>query len=266
MGGLGVSFASILAFPAFLTSAFGASDFLTTLFLETFEVVSFTKALEKWLSSTNEQESPLDGTQKNWTQPVYNVKTTHELISRMDDKRSKVFNAHQGKFGSQWLNVVPRKNLGLKLDDQQLRNSIGLRLGANICVAHTGHCGERVERDGLHGLSCTKNAGRFSRHATLNSLVKQTLGSFNLPSVLEPRGLYRTDRKRPDGVTMIPWEMGKQLVWGVTVVNTLTPSRLNQGSLCNPGTTASEALVHKIETYRKLTDNGYIFQPVALEV
>ena len=48
----------------------------------------------------------------------------------------------------------------------------------------------KVERDGLHGLSCTKSAGRFSRHATLNSLIKQTLGSLDLPSMLEPRGLY----------------------------------------------------------------------------
>ena len=122
----------------------------------------------------------------------------------MDDKRSKVVKAHQGKFGSQWLNVVPCKNLGLKLDDQQLRISTGLRLGANIGVAHTCHCSERNERDGLHGLSCTKSAGRFSRHATLNSLIKKTLGSLDLPSVLEPRELYRTDGKRPHGVTMIP--------------------------------------------------------------
>ena len=43
--------------------------------------------------------------------------------------------------------------------------------------------------------------------------MKQTLGSLDLPSVLEPRGLYRTDGKGPDGVTMIPWETGKQLVW-----------------------------------------------------
>ena len=187
--------------------------------------------------------------QKNWTQPVY-VKTAQDLISRMDDKRSKVFNAHQGKFGSQWLNVVPCKNLGLKLDDHRLRISIGLRLGANICVAHTGHCGKRVERDDLHSLSCTKSAGRFSRHATLNSLIKQTLESLDLPSMLEPRGLYRTDGKRADGVTMIPWEMGKQLVWDVTVVDALAPSRLNQGSLCNPGTTATEAEARKIEKYR----------------
>ena len=265
MGGLGVSSASVLALPAFLASAFGASDFLTTIFSETFEDVLFTKALEKWLSLTNEQESPLDGTQKNWTKPVY-VKTAQDLISRKDDKRSKVFNAHQRKFGSQWLNVVPCKNLGLKLDDQQLRISIGLRLCANICVAHTCNCGKRFERDALHGLSCTKSAGRFSRHATLNSLIKQTLGSLALPSMLEPRGLYRTDGKRPDGVTMIPWEKGKQLVWDVTVVDALAPTRLNQSSLCNPGTTATEAEARKIEKYCELIDNGYIFLPVALEV
>ena len=89
MGGLSVSSESLLALPGFLASAFSASDFLTTIFLETFEDDSFTKALEKWLSLTNEQESPLDGTQKNWTQPVY-VKTAQALISRMDDKRSNV--------------------------------------------------------------------------------------------------------------------------------------------------------------------------------
>ena len=71
MGGLGVSSASLLAFHDFLASAFGASDFLTTIFSETFEDVSFTKALGKWLNMTIEQESPLDGSQKNWTQPVY---------------------------------------------------------------------------------------------------------------------------------------------------------------------------------------------------
>ena len=84
--------------------------------------------------------------------------------------------------------------------------------------------------------------------------------------MLEPRGLYRTDGKRPDGVIMIPWEMGKQLEWDVTVVDALAPSCLNQGSLCNPGTIATEAEARKVEKYRELIDNGYIFQQVALEV
>ena len=45
--------------------------------------------------------------------------------------------------------------------------------------------------------------------------------------MLKLRGLYRTEGKRPDGVTMIPWEMGKQLACDVTVVDALAPSRLN---------------------------------------
>ena len=39
MGGLGVSSASLLALSAFLASASGASDFITTIFSETFEDV-----------------------------------------------------------------------------------------------------------------------------------------------------------------------------------------------------------------------------------
>ena len=53
--------------------------------------------------------------------------------------------------------------------------------------------------------------------------------------------------------------MGEQLAWDVAVVDALVPSRLNEGSLCKPGTTA-------IEKCRNLIDNGYIFQPVAMEV
>ena len=80
-----------------------------TIFSETFEDVSFTKALEKWLSLTNEQESPLDGTQKNWTQPVY-VKTAKDLISRMDDKRSKVLTLIKANSGldDTWTSFLAR--------------------------------------------------------------------------------------------------------------------------------------------------------------
>ena len=120
------------------------------------------------------------------------------------------------------------------------------RLGANICVVYTFHCGKRIERDGLHGLSCNKNAGRFSRHATLNSFTKQMLGSPDLPSMLEPRGMFRTDGKPQEGVTKIPLEIGKQLVWDIKVVDALALSRLNQGSSCNP-----EPLQPRLKCVRK---------------
>ena len=81
------------------------------------------KRLRNKLSSANQLESPLDGTQKNLTQPVY-VKTAQELISRMDDKRSNVFNALLAKLGSLCLNAIPCKNRVQKLDVPQLRISI----------------------------------------------------------------------------------------------------------------------------------------------
>ena len=55
-------------------------------------------------------------------------------------------------------------------------------------------------------------------------------------------------------------------MWDVPFKNALAPILLNQGSLCNPGITATGAETRKIEKYRELIDNGYIFQPVALEV
>ena len=78
--------------------------------------------------------------------------------------------------------------------------------------------------------------------------------------------MYRTDGKRPNGVTMIPWEMGKQLVWDVTVVDALAPSRLNQGTLCKPEIIAIEVEARNTVKYRELIDNVYIFQPVAMKV
>jgi len=34
----------------------------------------------------------------------------------------------------------------------------------------------------------------------------------------EPLGLCRSDGKRPDGLTLVPWQSGRSLVWDVTVV------------------------------------------------
>ena len=39
--------------------------------------------------------------------------------------------------------------------------------------------------------------------------------------VLEPGDLTRTDEKRPDGKSLIPWSNGKPLVWDVTVTDTV---------------------------------------------
>ena len=109
-------------------------------------------------------------------------------------------------------------------------------------------------------------AGRFSRHHNLNVLVKQARSSIKVPSILEPNGLTRSGGKRPDGITLAPWEEGKQLVRDVTCVDLLAPSRIENGSVSNPGTAAEDAEELKTAKYNCLIDKGYISQPLALEI
>ena len=100
----------------------------------------------------------------------------------------------------------------------------------------------------------------------MNALIKQSLSSTHIPSVLEPRHLYRTDQTRPDGLTLVPWADGKQLFWDVTVVDSLAPFSIKAGSVCNPGTAAAEAEERKIDKYKDLVNDGYLFQPLAFEI
>ena len=131
---------------------------------------------------------------------------------------------------------------------------------------HTSRCGKLVEENRHHGLSCARSAWRFSRHHNLNTLVKQALSSIKVPSILEPNGLTRTDGKRPGGITLAPWEEGKQLVWDVTCLDLLAPSRIENGSVANPGTAAEDAEELKTAKYVCLTEKGYIFRPLDFEI
>jgi hypothetical protein len=85
-------------------------------------------------------------------------------------------------------------------------------------------CNAKVDEIGIHGLSCSKSSGRFSRHTEINSIINRSLISIHVNSTLEPNGLSRDDGKRPDGMTLVPWIKGQPLVWDVTIVDTLADS------------------------------------------
>jgi hypothetical protein len=65
---------------------------------------------------------------------------------------------------------------------------------------------------------------RFSRYTEINSIINRSLTSIHVNSTLEPNGLSGDDGKRPDGMTLVPWNKGQPLVWDVTVVDTLADS------------------------------------------
>src|SRR5260221_5378960 len=130
--------------------------------------------------------------------------------------------AHSGD----WLHAWPITACGLRLSSDAIRVAVGLRLGSALCSPHVCPCGAPVDTRGNHGLSCRKSAGRHSRHAKLNDAIDRALIRAGVPSMKEPAGLLRSGNKRPDGCTLVGWELGKNLAWDVTVPDTLAHSYL----------------------------------------
>ena len=116
---------------------------------------------------------------------------------------------HPVKESGAWLNALPVRSLGLRMDDATMRISMGLRLGLPLCQSHTcQHCGAEVSQFATHGLSCRKCAGRHHRHSAVSDIIYRALVAAHAPSHLEPSGLYRSDGKQPDGVSIVPWKCG----------------------------------------------------------
>ena len=112
------------------------------------------------------------------------------------------------------------------MDNEAIRVAVGLRLRARTCESHKCICGAAVDSRGLHSLSCKRSGGRMSRHQHLNDVIWRAVVRAGVPATKEPVGLLRTDGKRPDGLTQIPWNEGKCVTWDVTVTDTLAASNL----------------------------------------
>ena len=82
-----------------------------------------------------------------------------------------------------------------------------------------------------------------------------------IPSVKEPNGLTRSDGKRPDGLTSIPWREGRSATWDVTVTNTVAASYLARSSVC----AASAAATRKEDKYIEIS-RVHLFFPIAFEI
>ena len=201
--------------------------------------------------------------QKSWDIPICKLKLNCLISQATNEKDKARLLACSSENSSSWLNALPVPSLGLKLDNTQLRISCALRLGSPMCHPHTCICGTEVDQSGTHGLSCKRSAGRFSRHAQVNDLIKRGLTSAKVSSVLEPTGVSREDGKRPDGMTIFPWKKGKCLVWDFTCSDTLAPSHISISSN-QVAKVAENAKNLKLGKYSKLQES-YIVVPICVE-
>ena len=201
--------------------------------------------------------------QSSWDKSVVEATFTSLLASQTDDYHRARLIAVSAAHSGDWLHALPISACGLRLEDNAIRIAVGLRLGANICEPHQCICGSSVCARGSHGLSCKRSAGRLARHSYMNDIIYHALVRAGLPSTKEPVGLVRTDGKRPDGMTSIPWQSGKTAVWDVTTADTLASSYLPSTS-CTAGAAAEIAASRKDDKYSVLS-RSHIFVPLAFE-
>ena len=266
-GGLGIRLVSQLAPSAFLSSV-NATRALQDSILpqnETFNDAAFTHALSVWSHLYN-SAAPINETaslQKMWDTPAVEYSFKQVLESQSDATDRARLLAVSAPGSSDWLYAYPISTCGLHLDDEAVRVAVGFRLGALICEPHFCPCGALVDSKGIHSLSCKRSSGRASRHHNLNDIIWRALSRANVPALKEPPGLFRSDGKRPDGLTLIPWRGGKCMAWDVTVTDTLAKSYLNRTTL-SAGGAAELAATKKSDKYRDLPST-YEFIPIAIE-
>ena len=231
-GGLGIRSLAKLAPSAFLASAAGCSLISNMIFPHNpplLKVSTFHKAVQLWNANHPHPETPPSGPtaycQKAWDSTV--VTSLFKSLSDGSDPKSKAqLLAAQKKESGAWLTAPPISSLGLRMEDCVIRIAVGLRFGIPFCTPHSCCCcGELVDESGTHGLCCRKSQGRLPRHS-MNDIVKRALMAIEIPSILEPQGLCRSDGKHPDGVTIIPWDRGRALVWDATCHDTFAPTNI----------------------------------------
>ena len=97
----------------------------------------------------------------------------------------------------------------------------------------------------------------------LNDLVARGFASAGIPVTKEPSGLFRSDGKRPDGLSLIPWLNGKSLCWDVTVIYPLAESYVNEAA--REAGTAAEIAASRKEAKHADIDSRFVFEPIAVE-
>ena len=122
--------------------------------------------------------------------------------------------------------------------------AVGLRLGTNLCDQHRCPYGVVIDCRSTRWLSYKRNSARIARYGYANDIIHRALVRAKIVSVKELVGLFHADGKRPDGLTLVPWQVGKNLVWFVTVKDTLANSLL-KSTLLTDGSVAVLAASRK---------------------
>ena len=229
-GGLGVRSVEKLTLPCYIASLTAATTLISSIIPTSVDhgaPSALQPALDRFqtLAGLTSLPDPSTASRQRVWDDIMSAACRDQLMSGLNQVHRARLLASTQPHTAAWLQALPVPSLGLHLDPETVRIAVALRLGAPICEPHSCRlCGRSVNHLGHHALSCKKSTGRFPRHAHLNDLVKRSLSTAGIPSVLEPVGLDRGDGKRPDGLTTFPFTSGKFLAWDATCTDTFADS------------------------------------------
>jgi len=184
--------------------------------------------------------------QSFWDQPGILEDRSTIQASLVDQSQMACYLASVAPHSGEWLLALPIANCGLRLEDEAVAYGwlLALWLGLTLCVPHKCHCGSDVNAQGRHAMVCKKAPGRVARHQVLNDINRQ-------------------NGKRPDGLSQIPWQSGKLLLWDVTVASTLAGSYVDTAAT-GADLVADQAADRKTAKYADLRAQ-YDFQPLSVD-
>ena len=251
--------------PSLLASVSSTSALQSSILADCFNTETTVEVLYRESWSSNFPDSPVPTSpasfkQSAWDQPSIQAVKAVVSSSAQDNYNKARLAAASSPHSGDWLHALPVSACGLKLDDEAVRVAVGLRLGVNLCIPHQCPCGLLVDANASHSLSCKLAFGRMARHHNINDITYRAFVAANIPATKEPVGLSRSDGKRPDGLTLIPWQAGKPLTWDVTVSHPLADSYLSSTAQI-PGGVAEQAACRKEDKYIELS-NSYLFQAI----
>ena len=270
-GDWGFVVAVMLAPSAYLASAANTTTLVLKLlppFLHLIPDRSTPNALAAWQSAVEPTTLSLADEaatrQLSWDDPCCQRASTLLLNSAMENRERSHLRASLTATSGAWLQALPISSVGLRMDDDVIRVAVGLRLGTDLCEPHTCTCGVPVDARGTYGLACKQSVGRHPRHGLLNGVVWRAMLRVQVPSCKEPTGLSRSDGKRPDGVSLIPWSRGRCVTWDVSSPDTLAPSHL-LSSANQAGSAVARAEAAKTLKYSALAMATPVFVPLPFE-
>ncbi|XP_065318826.1 uncharacterized protein LOC135926824 [Gordionus sp. m RMFG-2023] len=222
-GGLGIRSPHDLAITTFILSSLLTKPITTS--HNSKEDLSLIVAMDIWKTRINaDSHPPTTHRQKDWDATVV-ARCVETLLSSMQSTDRTLFSSLLNGTGHEFLEAIPSTNLQLQLSNNEFTHAIGIRLNCSITHPHIcSGCNSLVDSKGRHSLHCRSCNGRFIRHKQCNTIIQHALKSAQIPSTLEPQGLFRSDGKRPDGISQIPWRRGQLLVWDYSCIDPLAPS------------------------------------------